>query len=40
MHYVRGMVAHYMAAVQHVLGDREKKAECYIAQVSCNLTTG
>lgn len=33
MHYVRGMVAHYMAAVQHVLGNREAQADCYHAQV-------
>lgn len=33
MHYVRGLVTHYMAAVQHVLGDRDKQGECYHAQV-------
>jgi hypothetical protein len=34
MHYIRGMVAHYMAAVQHVLGNREAQADCYHAQVT------
>jgi hypothetical protein len=33
MHYVRGLVAHYMAAVHHVLGDRQAQADCYQAQV-------
>jgi hypothetical protein len=33
MHYVRGMVTHYMAAVQHILGNREAQADCYHAQV-------
>lgn len=33
MHYVRGMVTHYVAAVQHLLGNREAQADCYHAQV-------
>jgi len=33
LHYVRGLVMHYMAAVQHVLGNREAQADCYHAQV-------
>eukprot|EP00882_Tetradesmus_deserticola_P021047 GHRQ01022765.1.p1 GENE.GHRQ01022765.1~~GHRQ01022765.1.p1 ORF type:complete len:205 (+),score=89.53 GHRQ01022765.1:158-772(+) len=32
MHYVRGLVAHHMAAVHHLLGQREQQAECYMAQ--------
>lgn len=32
MHYVRGLVMHHMAAVYHILGNRDKQAECYIAQ--------
>lgn len=32
MHYIRGLVAHHMAAVAHILGQREKQAECYMAQ--------
>jgi hypothetical protein len=32
MHYVRGLVAHHMAAVHHLLGQQEKQAECYMAQ--------
>jgi hypothetical protein len=32
MHYVRGLVAHHMAAVHHLLGQRERQAECYMAQ--------
>lgn len=32
MHYVRGLVMHHMGAVYHILANREKQAECYIAQ--------
>jgi hypothetical protein len=35
MHYVRGMVSHYMAAVAHVLEDKQQQAACYFAQVCC-----
>jgi hypothetical protein len=37
MHYVRGMVTHYMAAVQHIMGNREAQADCYHAQVQRQL---
>lgn len=32
MHYVRGLVAHHMAAVHHLLGQQQQQAECYLAQ--------
>ena len=40
MHYVRGLIMHYMAAVHHLLGNKEAQADCYHAQVSEGVSKG